>query len=182
MKILKLPRPATVQDLLDLDEKAEIVHGQIVLMGGTGVRPSRVAARIWKSLEAHEIAHGGGIAAAEGSVFSVDLPYRQSFSPDVAWYEGVEVDGYVDGAPDFAVEVRSRGDYGLRAERAVAAKRAEYFAAGTEVVWDVDYMRERVVRVYRADDPENAAIYHRGDVAEAEPAVTGWRFPVDQMF
>ncbi|HEX8243052.1 MAG TPA: Uma2 family endonuclease [Longimicrobium sp.] len=182
MKILELPRPATVQDLFDLDEKAEIVHGQIVLMGGTGVGPSRVAGRIWKSLEAHERAHGGGIAAAEGSVFSVDLPHRQSFSPDVAWYEGVEVDGHVDGAPIFAVEVRSRGDYGLRAERSMAAKRAEYFAAGTKVLWDVDYMREQVIRVYRPDEQDHAVVCGRGEVADAEPAVPGWRFPVDEMF
>jgi len=182
MKILKLPRPATVQDLLDLDEKAEIVHGQIVLMGRTGIRPSRIAGRIWRSLNDHELAHGGGIAVPDGGVFSVDLPHRESFSPDVSWYEGPEVDSFVEGAPLFAVEVRSRGDYGLRAERAMAAKRAEYFAAGTRVVWDVDYMREQLIRVYRADDHETPLIYRRGDVADAEPAVPGWRFPVDDLF
>ncbi len=25
-------------------------------------------------------------------------------------------------------------------------------------------------------------IYHRGEVAEAEPAVPGWTFPVDALF
>ena len=41
-----------------------------------------------------------------------------------------------------------------RAEREIAAKRAEYFAAGTLVVWDVDLLSENVVRVYRANDPD----------------------------
>ena len=37
---------------------------------------------------------------------------------------------FVQGAPVFAAEVRSEGDYGEAAERAMAAKRADYFAAG----------------------------------------------------
>ena len=64
----------------------------------------------------------------------------------------------------------------------MAQRRADYFAAGTKVVWDVDVLREELIRVYRADDPENPTIYRRGDIAEAEPAVPGWRFPVDEMF
>jgi len=182
MKILKLPHRATVEDLLALDEKAELVDGQIVLMGTTGVRPARAAARIWKSLEAHEVSCGGGTAVPEGGVFLVDLPNRESFCPDVAWYYGKEVDGPVEGPPALAVEVRSSGDYGLRAERNMAAKRAEYFAAGTAVVWDVDVLRGQVIRAYRADDPDHPAIYRRGEVAEAKPAVPGWRFLVDTLF
>lgn len=65
----------------------------------------------------------------------------KSFSPDAALYSG-KVRGlkFLEGAPVFAVEVRSEGDYGLAAERALAAKRADYFAAGTLVVWDVDLL------------------------------------------
>ena len=182
MKILKLPRPATVQDLYDLDQRAEIVDGQLVLMGGTGFAPNRAAARIWRSLDAHEQAHGGGYALAVGGVFVVDLPRRHSFSPDGAWYTGAPTDGFMYEAPALAVEVRSNGDYGLRAERAMAEKRAEYFSVGTRVVWDVDVLREELIRVYRVDDPEHPAIYRRGEIAEAEPAVPGWRFPVQELF
>jgi Uma2 family endonuclease len=89
---------------------------------------------------------------------------------------------FADGAPVFAVEVRSEGDYGPRAERRMAKKRADYFAAGTLVVWDVDILSDDVVRVYRASDPEQATIYRRGEIAEAEPAVPGWTMPVDDLF
>ncbi len=82
----------------------------------------------------------------------------------------------------FAAEVRSEGDYGPIAEREIAAKRADYFAAGTLVVWDVDLLSGDVVRVYRAGEPDNPAIYHRGEQAEAEPAVPGWNMPVDDLF
>jgi hypothetical protein len=39
-----------------------------------------------------------------------------------------------------------------------------------------------VVRTYRADAPDRPIIFHRGDMADAEPAVPGWRFPVDELF
>jgi Uma2 family endonuclease len=89
---------------------------------------------------------------------------------------------FFEGAPAFAVEVRSEGDYGPKAERDMTQKRADYFSAGTLVVWDVDLLSERVVRVYHASDPDNPTIYRRGEVAEAEPAVPGWTMPVDDLF
>ena len=64
----------------------------------------------------------------------------------------------------------------------MAAKRADYFAAGTQVVWDVDLRSADVVRVYRQDSPEQPTIYHRGQMAEAEPALPGWKMPVDDLF
>ena len=81
----------------------------------------------------------------------------------------------------FAVEVRSEGDYGPRAEREMAAKRADYFAAGTLVVWDVDLLSENVVRVYRAERTRST-FYRRGEIADAEPAVPGWTISVDDLF
>jgi Uma2 family endonuclease len=64
----------------------------------------------------------------------------------------------------------------------LAKKRADYFAAGTLLLWDVDLLGKDVVRVYRASAPEEPAIYRRGEVTEAEPAVPGWRVPVDELF
>lgn len=61
-------------------------------------------------------------------------------------------------------------------------KRLDYFAAGTEVVWDVDLVSNDVVRVYRKDNPKQPTIYVRGEIAEAEPALPGWRMPVDDLF
>jgi Uma2 family endonuclease len=89
---------------------------------------------------------------------------------------------FLEGAPVFAVEVRSEGDYGPAAEVELRQKRADYFAAGTQVVWDVDLLTEEVVRVYRATDPDHPTIYRRGDTAEAEPAVPGWRMVVADIF
>jgi Uma2 family endonuclease len=111
------------------------------------------------------------------------LPNRQSFSPDAAWFTG-ELEGmkFLNGAPAFAVEVRSESDYGPAAERKLDEKRSDYFAAGTLVVWDVDLLSDEVVKAYRFNDPDNPTIYKRGSIAEAEPAVPGWTMTVDELF
>ena len=64
----------------------------------------------------------------------------------------------------------------------MAAKRADYFTAGTLVVWNVDVLRDELIRVHRASDPENPTIYRRGETAEAEPSVPEWTFAVDELF
>ncbi len=89
---------------------------------------------------------------------------------------------FLEGAPIFAVEVRIKGDYDPKAERAIKQKIADYFAAGTQVVWDVDLLSEDVVKVYRTSAPDHPDIYRRREIAEAEPAVPGWRMPVDDLF
>jgi Uma2 family endonuclease len=89
---------------------------------------------------------------------------------------------FFEGAPMFAAEVRSENDYGPKADREIAQKSADYFAAGTLVVWDVDLLSEDTIKVYRASDPNNPTIYRRGEIAEAEPAVPGWTMPVDDLF
>jgi Uma2 family endonuclease len=112
----------------------------------------------------------------------VNLARRKSFCPDAAFYVGELTMKFIDGAPVFAAEVRSEGDYGPKAEEAMERKRADYFAAGTLVVWDVDLLSDEVVKVFRAPDPENPTVYRRGESAEAEPAVPGWTMPVDDLF
>jgi Uma2 family endonuclease len=149
----------------------------------TGRRPSRAAGRIYRSLGNYEDAHGVECAYGDNTGFLIDLPNRESFSPDAAWYTGRDTGmKFLEGAPAFAAEVRSENDYGSTAEREMAAKRHDYFAAGTLVVWDVDLLSNDVVKVYRHDTPAVPTIYRRGEVAEAEPAVPGWRMPVNDLF
>ena len=129
---------------------------------------------------------GAGVAPPDDVGFVVPelLSGRRSFSPDASFFLGPlpadEMD-FLDGPPMFAVEVRSKGDHGDSAEAAMAAKRLDYFEAGTRVVWDVD-PRAKCVRSYRADSPDQPILFVAGQVAEAEPAVPGWRIAVDDIF
>jgi Uma2 family endonuclease len=177
---------ATLSDLAREPGKAELIGGRIIQLMATGHMPNRVAGRIFRRLDDYAEATGQGEAYTDNMGFAVpELPSgRESFSPDASYYTGPLPQNrmrFVEGPPTFAVEVRSENDYGDAAEAEMAAKRADYFAAGTLVVWDVDPIAERV-HVHRAADPTVAATYGRGQVAEAEPAVPGWRVAVDAIF
>ena len=183
MAIARQSKRATIDDLYKTPSNAELVNGELVPMPPTGVTPGQAAVEIVVSLHAHAKRIGHGRAVGDNVGFLVNLPSRQSFCPDAAFWTGANPSmKFHDGAPVFAVEVRSENDYGPVAERAMAVKRADYFAAGTQVVWDVDLLSEEVVRVYRADDPHTPIIYRRGDNADAEPAVPGWSMAVDDLF
>jgi Uma2 family endonuclease len=174
---------ATIEDLYKVDQKAELVNGEIILMSPTGSLPGYAGDEIFSSLREYCKRKLYGRAVSDNKGFVVNLPHRKSFSPDAAFYVGPDPGmKFFQGAPVFAVEVRSETDYGPKAERAMAKKRADYFAAGTLVVWDVDLMNDDVVRVYRSNDPANGRCYRRGEIAEAEPAVPGWSMPVNDLF
>jgi Uma2 family endonuclease len=174
---------ATIDDLYRVPGKAELVDGEIVLMSPTGWAPSYAASEIFVSLREYAHRMKRGYAVTDNCAFRVELPNRESFSPDAAYHVG-KWPGmkFFDGAPVFAVEVRSEGDYGPKAEVNMARKRADYFAAGTLVVWDVDLLSDDVVKVYRASDLNEPTTYRRGDIAEAEPAVPGWSMAVEGIF
>src|SRR5712692_7040321 len=174
---------ATIEDLYRVPEngKAELVNGEIILVPPTGEMPGRAGGSIYVSLRLHE-SKTPGRAQPDNVGFLAHLPNRDSFSPDAAWYTGPSSGiGFLEGAPVFAVEVRSESDYGPP-EREIAAKRADYFAAGTLVLWDVDLLGPDVIKSYDAEDPDTPKIFHRGEVADAEPAVPGWKIPVDELF
>lgn len=176
---------ATLDDLYGVEGKAELIGGRVVHFMACGDLPTDVALNITVSLRTYCKAAGRGVAKGDGIGYAIpELPSgRESFSPDASYYDGprpVNRMRFIEGPPTLAVEVRSENDYGPAAEVEMAAKRADYFAAGTPVVWDVDPVDE-VVHVYRADRPTEAVTFGRGQTADAEPAVPGWRIGVNEV-
>src|SRR5438874_1525610 len=128
---ITVPRQ-TLADLARTEGKAELINGRLVHLMATGYRPNIVAGRIFRRLADHADAVGKGVAFTDNMGFAVPelSTGRESFSPDTAYYTGplpANAMRFVEGPPDFAVEVRSEGDRGPAAEAEMAAKRAEYF-------------------------------------------------------
>jgi Uma2 family endonuclease len=176
----------TLEDLYRTPGKAELIDGRIVHYMATGFRPHRIALRITMSLEKYSMQGGQGVACGDNLGFVVpELPSgRESFSPDAAYYTGplpANPMRFIEGAPTLAVEVRSENDYGPAAEDEMAAKRVDYFSAGTAVVWDVDPVAE-CIHVYHPSDPAHPTTCRRGQFAEAEAAAPGWQVAVDEIF
>ncbi len=174
---------ATLADLALAPGKAELVGGEVVPLMPTGHRPGIVALRIARRLADHaDATRGFAYGDNVGFVVPELSTGRESFSPDAAYYTGPapgDAMRFVPAAPDFAAEVRSAGDYGPAAEAELAAKREEYFEAGTAVVWDVDPVT-RQVRRHRPGE-SGPAVFGAGQEADAEPAVPGWRLSVDWL-
>ena len=186
-------RPLIHDELLDAlmreEGKAEIINGRIVRFDMTGHKPTKAAGRIYFTLMLWQQQTGAaGDPLTDGAAFLCRLPHRQSFSPDAAYYTGAPAGmKFLPTTPVFVAEVRSEGDYGAAMEAELEAKRADYFACETEVVWDVDLLADTdapVVRKYTkaggAQSP--VAVYKRGEVADAEPAVPGFTMPADDLF
>jgi Uma2 family endonuclease len=125
--IATTPR-ATVEDLYHVSEKAEIINGEIIRMPATGGRPGYAGDEIYSSLRSYVRMNQRGRAVSDNKGFIVNLPNRNSFSPDAAYYVGPDPGmKFYQGAPIIAAEVRSENDYGLRAEEAMTGKRADYY-------------------------------------------------------
>ena len=178
----KVSADELIAQLYRTEKKAEIVNGEIVELMSTGDDPSSAAFNIALSLKSYEKKTRAGRAYSDNIGYLVDLPNRKSFSPDASFFTGERAGmKFLEGAPVFAVEVRSETDYGAKAERAIAAKRRDYFAAGTKVVWDVDLLSDTPIRSYSFLDPDNPKRFGRGEIADAESALPGWKFEVNDL-
>jgi len=186
MSFTKEDRIATLDDLARIKDRAELIAGRIIVLPLMGHRPGQVVGEIVVSLHDHARATGRGEAFMSRLAYAVPRlsSGRESFSPNASFYNGpppADPISFVQEPPTFAVEVRGADDYGPTVERAIAAKRLDYFAAGTLVVWDVNVLGESILS-YRAEAPEQPITYLKGQLADAEPAVPGWRMPVDDIF
>jgi Uma2 family endonuclease len=171
---------ATLDDLYNEPGKAELIGGRIVQLMATGHKPNRVAGRIFRKLAEFAETNGKGEAFTDNMGFAVPelRSGRESFSPDAAYYVGELPKNpmrFVEGAPTFAVDIRSENDE----EPKMADKRADYFEAGTKVIWDVDTVAECI---HKYTDPTHSVTYQRGEIADAEPAVPAWKVDVDWIF
>ena len=138
---------AGLDDLFRTTDKAELIGGRIVHLMPTGRKPNRVAGRIYRSLDDYSEQVKRGEAFTDNMGFTVPelSSGRESFSPDASYYDGIlprDSMRFIEGSPTLGVEVRSENDYGPAAESEMADKRADYFEAGTLVVWDVDPVNE----------------------------------------
>lgn len=178
--------PATLDDLYRVEGKAELINGRIVHSMPTGDLPTEVAMEIAFALRNYAKRTGVGVARTDNLGYALPHPLksgRLSFSPDASYFVGplpADRMRFIEGTPTLAVEVRSAGDYTQAAEREIAAKRADYFEAGTLAVWDVDPVAQTVT-LYLALAPMQPVVFRAGDIAHAEPAVPDWTVEVSEI-
>ena len=154
MAVLQQRALITAEELFDSADEGhryELVRGELVRMNPTGGRHAAVAVRIARLLDEHVEAHDLGVCGTAEPGFILQRTPDVVRAPDVSFVARSRIPeagipaAYWPCAPDLAVEVVSPSD--RLAD--VHGKIAEYFAAGTRLVWLVE-PAARVVYVYRS--------------------------------
>jgi Uma2 family endonuclease len=169
----------TDEDVMALPHigKTELVHGKVI-MSPAGFEHGNLGTRLGAALLEH--ADGHGLGAVVDSSTGFRLPGGDVRSPDVAFVAaerlaGRRVTGFFPGAPDLAVEIISPSD--LPSE--MADKIHQYFAAGTQLVWVVDPLRQTVTVHGTSGAPH---VLTSGDAIDGGDVLPGFRYPVSKLF
>jgi Uma2 family endonuclease len=178
------PTAMTAEELFLIssnDARYELDAGTLVRMPPAGLLHSRIALRIARILldwvEPRQL----------GTVLGADAGFILRRHPDVVRAPDVSFiarnrlptdqtpEQFAAFAPDLAVEVVSPNDWAVDLETKVA----DYFAAGSRMVWVV-HPRTRTVHCYRS--LRDVRILGEDDVLDAGDALPGFTCPVVRCF
>jgi Uma2 family endonuclease len=184
MKAKVQSRPTTADELLIMPDdgfRYELIAGELRRMTPAGGQHGRIAVNVTVSLGQHVRGTGLGAVYAAETGFRLATRPDTVRAPDVAFVrrervEAIgEVQGYLPGAPDLAVEVVSPGDTYSEVEEKVL----DWLAGGARMVLVVD-PRRRTVTVYRSR--EEIRVLAEEDVLDGVDVVPGWRVAVKELF
>ena len=160
--------------------RCELVRGELMMMSPGQRRHGTVCMRIGAAL------HGYVTTNNLGDVYDSSVGYVVGRSPDtvrepdVSFISterlvGQDLDAFVEGAPDLAVEVLSPSN----TDAEMRAKMDDYFRAGCRVVWIVD-PQQRTVVIHRP----NAApvVLTENDTLTEEDLLPGFSAAVHEFF
>jgi Uma2 family endonuclease len=177
------PGTATLADVVECKAKqnclCELVDG-VLVEKAMGYREGMIELAIGEALRIYNRARKLGVVTSASSMHQ--LQPKLVRLPDVGYafwarFPGGKVtdDPAPRLAPDVAVEVLSPTNTRREMER----KRAEYFAAGTQVVWMVD-LEERTVTVYTS--PEQLTVLKELDTLDGGQVLPGFTLPLAPLF
>lgn len=159
--------------------RSELVRGELVEMSPVGRKHSRNVVRLCAWMNTFVNEKGLGEVGTElGFILSRDPDVVRA--PDVSFIaksrlRSINEDGFVDGAPDLAVEMVSPDDRASELEEKIR----EYLAAGAKLVWKADE-RTGTVTAYRPSG--EARVYARGEAVPGEDVLPGFSFRPGDLF
>ncbi|HEX9581588.1 MAG TPA: Uma2 family endonuclease [Gemmatimonadales bacterium] len=164
----------------EMDFGYELVRGKLVPVSPAGDRHAELAAVVTGALFAFvRPRHLGVVHVEAGYILARDPDTVRG--PDVAFISRERrrvargQRGFVSGAPDLAVEVRSSD----KPFAELQAKGAEYLEAGTRLVWLVDPLSQTVQVHEPGRAPRVLAI---GGVLDGGDVLPGFTLPLAELF
>ena len=174
----------TAEELMQLPRgyyRAELINGELITMPLPKLPHGRVATRLGGPLvqfvEDHNL----------GEVYIGDVGYQLTWNPDTVLGPDISfiskqrlsemgvVEGYGQGPPDLAVEVRSPGDRRGKVNKKIS----RWLGSGARQVWIVDPTHSTVT-VYRSES--DITTFSGSDYLEAEDLFPGFRISLDRIF
>ncbi|MDR7556480.1 MAG: Uma2 family endonuclease [Armatimonadota bacterium] len=177
---------STAEDLWrrgETDGRLELVDGEVVEMPPVGGVHGKVVGRLHRRLAEYMEERGSGEVVVGEVGFILALPYdpERVRAPDIAFIaaerlpDGRLPAGFVQGAPDLAVEVLSPSDSPIDVQQRVR----DWLEGGARLVWVVT-PQAATATVYRADG--SARLLREGDTLEGEDVLPGLRIPLGWVF
>jgi Uma2 family endonuclease len=166
--------------LPDDGNRYEVVNGELVAVGSAGAKHGYYVSLIHILLGAYVRSQKLGFTFDSDTSFKMKSGNRRS--PDCSFFSkerlrslGGIPKGYIEGAPDLAIEVLSEAN----TVGEIHDKIVEYFENGSRLVW-VIHPEEKYVLVYR--QPEPAALKRPGDILEGEEVIPGFALDLSEFF
>ena len=168
-------------NLPDDDLRHELINGELITMPLPKLPHGRAATRLGGPLvqfvEDHDL----------GEIYIGDVGYQLTWNPDTVLGPDIsfiskqrlkemdEVEGYGQGPPDLAVEVRSPEDRRGKVNKKIS----QWFESGTRQVWIVEPKHRRVT-VYRSES--DTTTFSGSDYLESQDLFPGFRLSLDRIF
>ncbi|NJL88715.1 MAG: Uma2 family endonuclease [Coleofasciculaceae cyanobacterium SM2_1_6] len=168
-------------ELPDDGHHYEIVNGELIDMGNSGALHGYVCGLLLASLMGYVLPKKLGVILDSSTAFKMKNGNRRS--PDIAFFakerlQGITElpSGFLEGAPDLAVEVLSPGN----TVEEIHDKLVEYFENGTRLAWII-HPKEKYILVYHsAQEPHH--LLKSIDSLDGEEVVQGFSLPVADLF
>jgi len=184
VRVRPAPGTATEEDVLAIRNSAErrlceLVDG-VLVEKAMGFRESLLAGMLITLLLTFVRSRNLGLVTAPDGTMRlapglVRIPDVAFISWDRFPNRRVPTEPIPDLAPNLAVEVLSAGN----TPGEMARKRQEYFAAGVQIVWQVD-PSTRTVEVFTT--PDQSTVLHEMQTLDGGTVLSGFTLPLHELF
>jgi Uma2 family endonuclease len=179
-------QPITLDDLMAMRERVEIINGEIVEMAAAELLHNIIGGNTYDVLKPFVNEKQLGAIFYDGLTYLMYSPsggLKDSFVPDISFIRNENIPADLDiskphpGVPDLAIEIVSPGDD----PDDLQTKRKTYLAKGTEQVWII-YPQTREVHQFRRDNNPEIRIYKEGETLDCEALFPGLVLTTDMIF
>ena len=159
----------------------EIINGELINMGNSGALHGYVCSTLMILLGGYVRQHNLGAMLDSSTAFKMKNGNKRS--TDIAFFakerlQGIAVlpSGYLEGAPDLAVEVLSPGN----TVEEIDDKLTEYFENGSRLVWVINPTQHYVLVYRSAQEPDR--LLKGKDSLDGEEVIPGFTLAIADLF